>query len=111
MDPLYRQYLKNKYKKKKRKKARKTRKKHPGKPSVSKKEEYKKKYQEYLKSPEWAAKRLMAFRTWGTTCQLCESSKNLQVHHRTYKNIFKELMEDLMIVCEACHKKIHGIKE
>lgn len=31
----------------------------------------------------------------------------LHVHHKTYKNIFKEEPEDLELICESCHEVEH----
>ncbi|MFA6073955.1 MAG: HNH endonuclease [Candidatus Woesearchaeota archaeon] len=36
-------------------------------------------------------------------CQLCSSKKRLQVHHLKYT----KRIEDCMLLCEECHKKIH----
>lgn len=64
-------------------------------------------YYKYLQSSQWKAKRDVAMEMYGRACGLCGSRHDLQVHHRTYKNIFKELMEDLMILCESCHYAHH----
>jgi len=66
-------------------------------------------YKEYLQSPHWktltAAKREEA----GNKCQLCNDGEvTLHVHHRTYENIYKETLKDLIVLCENCHKKFHG---
>jgi cytochrome c len=41
-----------------------------------------------------------------------ESDKNennrLEIHHKTYKNIFNEKMEDLELLCHSCHQQEHG---
>lgn len=64
-------------------------------------------YYQYLKSAQWREKRKFALEFYGNRCGLCGSRFNLEIHHRSYKNIFKELMEDLMILCETCHKRHH----
>lgn len=64
-------------------------------------------YYKYLKSSQWREKREVALEMYGRVCGLCGCKHNLQVHHRTYKNIYKELMEDLMILCESCHRTHH----
>lgn len=64
-------------------------------------------YYAYLKSNQWREKREVALEMYGRVCGLCGSKHDLQVHHRTYKNIYKELMEDLMILCESCHSHHH----
>jgi predicted HNH restriction endonuclease len=65
------------------------------------------KYVAYIKSPQWKEKRLRALKTWGNVCQMCDSNDRIEVHHKTYDRLGKELMTDLMIVCHSCHEKIH----
>jgi 5-methylcytosine-specific restriction endonuclease McrA len=66
-------------------------------------------YKEYLKSKEWFDIRESLFTLRGKKCEKCGSKQSIQVHHIHYKNIFKEQLEDLMVVCKDCHKKIHGL--
>ncbi len=68
------------------------------------------KYHEYLQSESWKfltkRKRVEA----GYKCQLCNSNKaKLNVHHRTYDNIYHEKLDDLIVLCENCHKKFHTV--
>jgi len=65
-------------------------------------------YQLYLKSPEWKTIRKRKLAEAGYSCQLCNSSENLQIHHRTYERIFMEDMRDLTVLCENCHHKFHS---
>lgn len=60
-------------------------------------------YTDYLQSPEWRAKREKALRFAGYRCQLCNSPKNLQVHHRTYERLGNERLSDLTVLCADCH--------
>lgn len=60
-------------------------------------------YPEYLQTPEWAKKRDKALRFAGYRCQLCNSPKSLNVHHRTYERKGHELMGDLTVLCNDCH--------
>jgi len=62
-------------------------------------------YKEYLLSEEWQAKRLAVFERDGNRCRLCNSARGLQAHHRHYKNIFHEEIEDLTTLCHACHER------
>lgn len=68
-----------------------------------------KKYQAYLNSPEWKFRRLKRLHCDKFTCQKCKKNTATQVHHKTYKRIYKEQMRDLMSVCSSCHRKIHGL--
>lgn len=36
-------------------------------------------------------------------CELCGSKKQLQVHHKTYKRLYREKRTDLQVVCKVCH--------
>lgn len=68
------------------------------------------KYIRYLSSDSWRQKRNDALIFYGENCGVCGSKFNLQVHHRNYKNLYRETMSDLMILCRHCHCDAHGIK-
>ena len=70
------------------------------------------KYQLYLLSPEWRKLRNRTLERDGYKCQnkRCGSSENLEVHHLTYKRLYKERLSDLITLCRSCHKKEHGRK-
>lgn len=70
-----------------------------------------KEYKAYLLSPEWKAKRKQALQHYGKKCCRCHRTKNLQIHHKTYINIFNEPVEDLMVLCKRHHEEIHGISK
>jgi len=36
-------------------------------------------------------------------CQVCNSIKNLEIHHKKYT----KKLSDCMLLCQDCHKKIH----
>lgn len=67
----------------------------------------KEKYTEYINSEEWKQKREQAFIHRWMICQKCWSTSFLQVHHWTYKNLFKEKLSDLFILCNNCHFDLH----
>ena len=68
----------------------------------------KNKYRNYLDSVEWANIKLDLYQTRGKQCEICGSKSNIQVHHKTYKNIFKEEPKDLILLCKRCHSKQHS---
>ena len=72
-------------------------------------EKYKEKYYTYLKSNEWLQIKLDLYELRGKQCEVCESKRNVQVHHLTYKNVFNEEPEDLILLCRKCHEKEHDI--
>lgn len=70
-------------------------------------------YDEYIKSPEWEKTSRKAKERAGYRCQLCNrkgSYSTLHTHHRTYERLGLELDEDLIVLCNSCHKKHHGIE-
>jgi hypothetical protein len=42
-------------------------------------------------------------------CEICTSGRSLQVHHLSYERLGHERDEDLVVVCELCHRAIHGM--
>lgn len=60
-------------------------------------------------SPEWARIRKTVLKRDGYRCAQCGTAFNLQVHHIRYPGVWgEEREEDLITVCDQCHKKIHG---
>lgn len=72
-----------------------------------KKEEYAK----YLQSDEWKALRKQARERAGNTCEFCQGPPD-HVHHVKYPKRFSEdHVDNLVVVCETCHEKLHGIRK
>jgi hypothetical protein len=65
-------------------------------------------YADYLDSKEWADKRAYMLRTAEYRCQTCNSKGRLEVHHRTYKRIGREVPQDLTVLCRSCHEAVHA---
>jgi len=65
-------------------------------------------YQTYLRSDEWAAKREAALDRAAHRCQVCNDDDRLQVHHRTYARLYDERPLDLTVLCGDCHALAHG---
>jgi hypothetical protein len=66
-------------------------------------------YDAYLASPEWWQRREAAVAAAGGRCQLCNGTKNLNVHHRTYVRLGRENPSDLTVLCRGCHEKHHNV--
>lgn len=64
-------------------------------------------YEMYLKSRHWLMLR-NAIITHDTVCAICGEKKPLQLHHKTYKRIGNESANDLLPLCEECHKLVHS---
>jgi len=66
------------------------------------------KYLKYIKSSLiWKKKRQEALEYYDNRCCSCGSKFNLQVHHKHYKTLFKESMNDLLVLCKYCHANHH----
>lgn len=63
-------------------------------------------YRNYLQTKKWKEKR-RAKLDINDCCEICGSKGNLHIHHKTYKNIFDEKLEDLQTLCKDCHLSIH----
>lgn len=61
-------------------------------------------YQEYLKSETWLAKRAVALERALHRCQICNTGRDLEVHHRKYpETLGQEPVEDLTVLCHKHH--------
>ena len=65
-------------------------------------------YQEYLKTPRWKELRKQALINACNKCQVCNSTKRLNVHHRQYPEVWGEEPQSfLTVLCNKCHKLFH----
>lgn len=72
---------------------------------------YKADYQKYLRSPQWKALRAKARERAGNKCEMCGGSPD-HVHHVKYPKRHKDdHLDNLVVVCESCHQKLHGIRD
>ncbi|HDZ27932.1 MAG TPA: hypothetical protein ENH65_15655 [Candidatus Aminicenantes bacterium] len=76
-------------------------------------------YYEYIVSPEWKEKAIdfKNLRNW--TCERCNKSwffmwwifnigNHITVHHKNYKCLGNETINDVEVLCWNCHKQIGG---
>ena len=71
-----------------------------------------KSYTEYLSSERWQEKRRQwyADRSGRPRCYCCGKwDVPLQLHHKTYKRLCLERLNDLISLCDACHKGCHAL--
>lgn len=66
-------------------------------------------YHEYISSRDWHQNpaRLAELEASGFRCRVCNhdgSQSPLEVHHRTYENLFNEQASDLTTLCRDCHR-------
>jgi 5-methylcytosine-specific restriction endonuclease McrA len=68
-------------------------------------------YSEYLKTDHWQELRKHKLRNAYFVCELCGASDRiLHVHHKTYESLGNEALGDLIVLCEDCHGRYHGIE-
>jgi len=61
----------------------------------------------YILSEEWRELSLLTRKRDGYRCKQCGATSNLNVHHLHYNTLYHETLEDLVTVCQPCHKEIH----
>jgi hypothetical protein len=66
-----------------------------------------KKYDEYLQSDEWKAKRKQKLEAVNYQCEKCGTAKNIEVHHLNYDRLGFEKLEDLVVLCKTHHTTVH----
>lgn len=64
-------------------------------------------YSDYLRSPQWQARRQLRLEMDKASCQDCGLAAT-DVHHLTYKNVGHESPADLISLCHSCHLRRHG---
>lgn len=67
-------------------------------------------YKEYLKTMKWYDLCTLVYVRDGYRCRQCFkdlSKRNGNVHHTNYDNIFKETIDDLVLLCPKCHTMVH----
>ena len=62
-------------------------------------------YKEYSGSPAWKVKRDAVIQRDGGQC-VC-GAQATEVHHKTYNNVGKEPLSDLVALCKECHEREH----
>lgn len=71
-------------------------------------------YKEQLVSKEWLAFRKFVMSVKGSKCEICGSSKSINIHHIKYvsgKKAWEYTCEDVLVLCNDCHMKVHGIEK
>jgi len=65
-------------------------------------------YHIYLLSEQWAIVKRIALAFFNNQCQLCGSKEKLNVHHKNYSKVGNETLEDVILLCNECHKTFHN---
>ena len=71
-------------------------------------------YRFYIRSKRWIKKKVKHYSNPDNgVCNLCGSTKNLHVHHKTYidkkgnRILGKEKPHHLVTLCRSCHNSLH----
>ena len=64
-------------------------------------------YNAYLQGKQWKDFRERTVKERGK-CEKCGKVEDLMVHHLTYERLGNELPEDILVLCEHCHREIHA---
>lgn len=64
-------------------------------------------YKAYIRSGRWRRRRIEYYTKFGRACVICGVTTNTNIHHVDYKRLGHELDEDLVLLCEVCHKNYH----
>ena len=69
-------------------------------------------YERYLKSKQWQKKRYAVIMRDDKCCRWCGISVGFKgnVHHIHYRNIFREELADLILLCPNCHTEAHSLE-
>ena len=67
-------------------------------------------YEDYISSAGWEKRRADYFAGHARKCFACGARDKIQLHHKTYARMGRELDEDLMPLCERCHSEVHRIQ-
>lgn len=70
----------------------------------------KRRYAKYMASPAWKELRAKARERSGNKCEFCGGPPE-HVHHVRYPKRFEDdHLDNLVVACEPCHSKLHGIR-
>lgn len=67
-------------------------------------------YRKWINSKEWRNRSKILIEC-AEKCEKCDSTKNLECHHENYDHLGSETEEDIMVLCDICHKKVHEDKK
>ena len=78
---------------------------------VKRGQEWRARYIDHLKSDAWREIRRKVLKRAKNICEGCATADATQVHHLTYKNLGRELLWELVAVCDRCHETAHSSGE
>ena len=75
---------------------------------AAKEAEWQVRYQTYLQSAEWRAKRALVMKRADYICEGCGLHPATDVHHLSYEHMGGEFLWELRAVCRPCHTRWHS---
>ena len=70
-------------------------------------------YYEYINSDQWKdrRKRFMLSKAHRSKCRICDTRKNIHIHHKSYKSLGDEKDYHLIALCAYHHKDLHNFHD
>ena len=62
-------------------------------------------YKQYLVSPHWKNLEKKALEKANYKCEKCSSVNDLKCYHRNFDNLYRETLDDLIVLCDKCNDK------
>jgi hypothetical protein len=78
-------------------------------PNTKKAKKVMPKYAVYILSKEWRVRCALFYKTHGHFCVACGETKNIHMHHMTYRHLGNEMDEELAPLCRDCHHEYHEL--
>lgn len=66
-------------------------------------------YPKYLETPHWRYFRELALEHFNNQCLLCNTTENINVHHKDYARLGREKLSDVVTLCQSCHGLWHKV--
>jgi len=68
-------------------------------------------YNKYLNSHHWRNKKAKYRRNLGENfkCSKCGTAEHIHLHHTNYDRLYREKKEDIVLLCEYCHRVVHQL--
>jgi hypothetical protein len=61
-------------------------------------------YEAHIRSSRWNNMKRDMVRLRGNKCERCGCCRPLELHHKTYARLGRELTSDLEVLCKQCHE-------
>ena len=63
----------------------------------------------YMQTKQWIELKEHRLRIAQYKCECCGSTYKLHLHHVTYERLTQEHIEDVAVLCNICHNRLHSI--